>query len=169
MACLAVMLMQLHGVPVYGEPLMSLFTHSYTHGLQSWNNAHANTHAYRTGMPIQEPVFNGSDECRHTDTLRNFTGKSRWQIKEDAYRDEPFRTFENLPKDVFLKTNYPCSCVKEWPLLFPVHIRIPQIIVGFFFPGSCELHAVDRESSFTEERNPFKNTLLLFSAVRRCK
>lgn len=118
-------------------------SHSYTHGLQSWNNTQVNTHAYCTCMPAQERVFNGSHKCRHTNTLRNFTGKSSWQIKEYTYRDEPFRTFENLPKDVFLKTNYPCGCVKEWPLLFPVHIRNPQIIVGFFFfPGPCEQHAV---------------------------
>ena len=33
--------------------------------------------------------------------------KSRWQIKEETCRDEPFRAFENLPNDVSLKNNYP--------------------------------------------------------------
>lgn len=96
-------------------------------------------------------------------SLRNFTGKSSWQIKEYTHRDEPFRMFENLPKDVFLKTNYPCGCVKEWPLLFPAHIRIPQIIRRYFFPRPmwAKSGALDIQSSFTNERNHFKNTFFI--------
>lgn len=126
------MLMQLPGVPVYGKPLMSLL-HTPTHMAFSHEIIHTQTHMHTAhACPPRSMQSMAHTNADAQNTLRNFTRKSSWQIKECTYRDEPFRMFENLPKDVFLKTNYPCGCVKEWPLLFPVHIRIPQIIVGFF-------------------------------------
>lgn len=63
----------------------------------------------------------------------NFTGKSDWQIKEFTHGDEPFRTFENLPKDVFLKTNYPCGCVKAMTTAASSSYQDSTDHRGFFF------------------------------------
>lgn len=169
------MLMQLPEVPVYGEPLMSLL-HTATHMAFSHRIIHTQTHVHTAHACPPSSVYSIASTNADTQyTRRNFTGKSNWQIKECTYRDEPFRMFENLPKDVFLKTNYPCGCVKEWPLLFPAHIRIPQIIEGCFFisPSPCELNAVylTFKAALPKKKKEIisKINFLLFSAVRRCE
>lgn len=155
--------MQLPGVPVYGEPLMSLLhtpTHTPTQIALGHEIIHMQTHMHtaRACPPrsqcIQWLTVMQTQKIHYETSQGNQADRS----KSTHTGMNLFRTFENRPKDVFLKTNYPRGSVKEWPLLVPVHIRIQQIIVGiFFFPGlvGATHSALDIESSFTKERQKY--------------
>lgn len=106
---------------------------------------------------------------------RKLSGKSRSQIKEQTHRDEPLRTFENLPKNVFLKgTNYPRGRVGGMTTAVSSSHQDSADQRGLVFYKfqayvsytQCTWHLKPTPNDNVSKK---KNVYLMFSAVRRCK
>lgn len=141
-------------------------THSCTHDHQSWNNTHANTHAFCTWMPTQEHVFSSTHQCRHT-IYREETSQGN-----QADRSKSTHTGMNLSERLkiyqrmfFLKTNYPCGCVKG--MTTAVSSSYQESTDHTFFSMWATCSVLDIQNSFSKERNNFKNKLYIVFSCQK--